>query len=103
MAEGGGGTWADLGRGLEEEKTVLGGESLALLPRDGALVFEIGLVAAQNDHHVLRGVLACVLQPHQQMIKRFCSRVRAVWQPRTLTLGQSREDVGHWWGVYLGV
>jgi hypothetical protein len=40
-------------------------------------VFEIGLVAAQNDHHVLRGVLACVLQPHQQMVKRFCMCVCA--------------------------
>jgi len=58
-----------LGRGLEEEETILFGELLTLLGLYDTAVFKISLVADQHDCGVLTRVLAAVLQPGGEVVK----------------------------------
>lgn len=51
------------GRGLDEGKSVLGGELLGLVGRDGTKVTQIALVTNKHDHNVVIGVVAELLEP----------------------------------------
>lgn len=61
-----------LGGGLQEQQTVLSGESFPLFSGDGALMLEISLIATKHDDHVGRGMLSSIFQPQQQVIECVC-------------------------------